>query len=53
MSLKNVERQENNMVKLTLEFSAEDFDAAVEKVYRKNKNQIYIAGFRKGKAPRS
>ncbi len=52
MSLKNVERQENNMVKLTLEFSAEDFDAAVEKVYRKNKNQIYIAGFRKGKAPR-
>lgn len=52
MSLKNVERQENNMVKLTLEVSAEDFEAAVEKAYRKNKNQIYIPGFRKGKAPR-
>lgn len=52
MSLKNVERQENNMVKLTLEVSAEDFEAAVEKVYRKNKNQISIPGFRKGKAPR-
>lgn len=51
MSLKNVERQENNMVKLTLEVSAEDFEAAVEKVYRKNKNQISIPGFRKGKAP--
>lgn len=52
MNVKNVERQEKNTVKLTIEVSAEEFDAAVEKVYRKNKGQISVPGFRKGKAPR-
>ena len=52
MSVKNVERQEKNKVKLTIEISAEAFEAAIEKVYRKNKGQIAIPGFRKGKAPR-
>ena len=50
MSVKNVERQEKNKVKLTIEISAEAFEAAIEKVYRKNKGQIAIPGFRKGKA---
>ena len=52
MSVKNVERQEKNKVKLTIEISAEAFAAAIEKVYRKNKGQIAIPGFRKGNAPR-
>lgn len=51
MSLQ-VEKLEKNMAKLTIEISAEDFDAAVEKVYRSQKNKISIQGFRKGKAPR-
>ena len=44
---------ENNDVKLTMEFTAEEFDEAVNKVYKQNRNQFMIDGFRKGKAPRS
>lgn len=51
MSLQ-VEKLEGNMAKLTIEASAEDFEAAVEKAYQKNKNKLSIPGFRKGKAPR-
>jgi len=51
MSLK-VEKLEGNMAKLTIEVSSEDFEAAVEKAYQKNKNKLNIPGFRKGKAPR-
>lgn len=52
VNVKNVEKLEKHMLKLTIEVSAQDFDEAVEKVYRKNKSQISIPGFRKGKAPR-
>lgn len=52
MSLK-VENLENNMVKLTIEVSVEEFEKALDKAYHKNKNKIAIQGFRKGKAPRS
>ncbi|MBQ1490173.1 MAG: trigger factor [Eubacterium sp.] len=45
--------KENNTAKLTMEFTAEEFDAAVNQVYRKNRNRFAINGFRKGKAPRS
>lgn len=51
MSLQ-VEKLEKNMAKLTIEASAEDFEAAVEKAYQKNKNKMNVQGFRKGKAPR-
>lgn len=51
MSLQ-VEKLENNMAKLTIEVSAEDFEKAVEGAYNKQKNKISIPGFRKGKAPR-
>ena len=51
MSLQ-VEKLEKNMAKLTVEVSAEDFEKAVEKVYQKQKKQISIPGFRKGKVPR-
>jgi trigger factor len=47
-----VEKLEKNMAKLTIEVSAEEFEAALEKAYQKNKNKISIPGFRKGKAPR-
>ncbi len=51
MSLQ-VEKLEKNMAKLTIEASAEDFEKAVEKAYQKQKKQISIPGFRKGKVPR-
>lgn len=51
MSLR-VEKLENNMAKLTIEVSTEEFEKAVESAYQKNKNKISIPGFRKGKAPR-
>ena len=51
MSVK-VEKLEKGMAKLTIEVSAEELDKAVEKVYQKQKGQISIPGFRKGKVPR-
>ena len=52
MNLKNVENKEKNTVELTIEVGAAEFDAAVEKVYKKSRGSISIPGFRKGKAPR-
>lgn len=51
MSLQ-VERLENNMAKLTIEVSAEDFEKAMDKAFQKSKNKISIPGFRKGKVSR-
>ncbi|MCI5721509.1 MAG: trigger factor [Firmicutes bacterium] len=44
---------ENNVVKFAMDFTAEEFDAAVVKAYQASKDQFTIDGFRKGKAPRS
>lgn len=51
MSLQ-VEKLEKNMAKLTIEASAEELEAAIQKAYLKNRNKITLPGFRKGKAPR-
>ena len=51
MSLQ-VEKLEKNMAKLTIEATAEDLEKAIEKAYQKQKKQISIPGFRKGKVPR-
>lgn len=48
-----VEKLEKSMAKLTIEVSAEEFEAAMQKAYIKNKNKIQLQGFRKGKAPRA
>ena len=45
--------KENGDAKFTIEFTAEEFEAARVKAYQENKNQFTIDGFRKGKAPRS
>ena len=52
MSFK-VEDLGKNMVKLTIEATAEDFDKAIEQAYQKNKGKMNVQGFRKGKAPRA
>lgn len=46
------EQIEKNLVKLTFEVSAEEFDKAINQVYKKNANKFNIPGYRKGKAPR-
>ena len=40
-----------NMVKLSIDCPAADFEKAIEQAYQKNKNKLNIQGFRKGKAP--
>ena len=45
--------KENNEAKFTMEFTAEEFEAAIIKVYQSQKDKFTIDGFRKGKAPRS
>ena len=52
MNVKSAEKKENSTVELVIEVPAAEFDAAVEKAYRKNKGSISVPGFRKGKAPR-
>ncbi len=48
-----VENLEKNMVKLTIEVSAEDLEKALQAVYMKEKGRISLPGFRKGKVPRA
>lgn len=47
-----VEKLEKNMAKLTIEVSADELEKAIEKVYQKQKKNISVPGFRKGKVPR-
>lgn len=51
MSLQ-VEKLENNMAKLTIEVPADDLEKALQSAYMKQKKQISMPGFRKGKVPR-
>ena len=48
-----VEKLEHNMAKLTIEVSAEDVEKALNSAYNKQKKNISIPGFRKGKVPRA
>ena len=52
MVVKNVEKKDNNTAIFQVEIDADAFEQAVNKAYKKLKNSIYVAGFRKGKAPR-
>ena len=47
-----VENLEKNMAKLTVEVSAEELEKAIQAAYMKQKGQISLPGFRKGKVPR-
>ena len=48
-----VENLEKSMAKLTIEVSADEFEKATQQAYLKQRGQIAIPGFRKGKAPRA
>ena len=52
MSVKNCEKLEKSQVALTVEVGAAEFNAAIEKAYRKMVKKINVPGFRPGKAPR-
>ena len=52
MNVKSVEKQEKSTVELVIEVGKEEFEAAVEKVYKRQRGKITVPGFRKGKAPR-
>ena len=52
MTVKSCEKLEKSRVALTIETSAEEFEAAVNKAYLKMRGQINVPGFRVGKAPR-
>ncbi len=53
MALKSTNKVETNLYEIEFDVEKATFDAAVEKVYRKEVKKINIPGFRKGKAPRS
>lgn len=48
-----VENLEKSMAKLTIEVSAEELEKALQGAYLKQKKNISIPGFRKGKVPRA
>ena len=52
MKVKSVEKLEKSMVALTIEADAQEFEAAIDKVYKKQRGRILVPGFRKGHAPR-
>ena len=52
MTVKNSEKLEKSRVTLTIEVGPEEFEAGVEKAYRRMRGRMRVPGFRPGKAPR-
>ena len=48
-----VEKLEHNMVKLTIEIAAEQFEKACRTAYSRQRKNISVPGFRKGKVPQN
>ena len=51
--LKTSNKVETNVYELEIAISGEAFEAAIQKAYLKQRKNIAINGFRKGKAPRA
>jgi len=52
LNIKTCEKKEKGEAEIVVDVSPEEFEAAVGKAFMKNRNQITIPGFRRGKAPR-
>ena len=52
MKVKSTEKLENGKISLEIQVEKAEFDAAMERSYKKNVSKITVPGFRKGKAPR-
>lgn len=50
--MSTVEKVDKNVVSFEFSVTAEEFEKAVDRAYRKNVGKINIQGFRRGKAPR-
>ena len=50
--MSELERMDNDIVKLSMHIPADTFKAAVEKVYHKTASRFSVPGWRKGKAPK-
>ena len=48
-----VEKLDGSKAKLTIEVPAEEFVAAMQQAYTKNKSKFNLQGFRKGHAPQA
>lgn len=53
MNLKATTKTETNKYELEIEIPAEDFNKAIDEVYKTESKKIAIPGFRKGKAPKA
>ncbi len=53
MSVQAENLEEKNMVRLTIEVSAQEFENALQEAYQHQKKDFSIPGFRKGKVPRN
>ncbi len=53
MNLKATNKTETNKYELEIEISAEDFNKAINEVYKSEGKKMTIPGFRKGKAPKA
>lgn len=52
MNVTSCEKKDNKTTELVVHVTPEEFDHALNESYKKNKGQISVPGFRKGKAPR-
>lgn len=52
MSLRKSEKLEENVMELEIEVGREEFQAAIDRVFHKNKSKMSVPGFRKGKVTR-
>ena len=52
MKIKTCEKKEKGMADIVVDVSHEEFESAVGKAFMKNRGQITVPGFRRGKAPR-
>ena len=52
MKVKNIEKKEHNVVSFSVEIEPSEFETAVNRAYLKNKKNIFVPGFRKGKVAR-
>lgn len=52
MNVKSTQKKENSIIEMVIEVGAEEFEAAVNKVYLAQRGKINVPGFRKGRAPR-
>ncbi len=52
MKVKSTEKLENGKVSIEIQVEKAEFDAAMDRSFKKNAPKITVPGFRKGKAPR-